>query len=95
MNGLINTQFNMLPGWCTYQMTTCDISLLHLYVNFIGRHHGRRGPTEPTFFLSVSFVVIIDASFTYSELNITYPEHSFDIVACVPAENPIRAIVCD
>jgi hypothetical protein len=85
----------MLAGWCTYRMTNSDISLLHLYVNFIGRHHGRRGPKEPIFFVTVSFAVIIDASFTYSELNITFPEHSFDIIVCVPAENPIRAIVCD
>jgi hypothetical protein len=72
-----------------------DISLLDHYVNFVGRHHGRRGPKEPLFLVVVPFAVMIDASFTYSELNITIPQDSFDIVAHVPAENPIRAIVCD
>ncbi|KAJ8593985.1 hypothetical protein M405DRAFT_548688 [Rhizopogon salebrosus TDB-379] len=72
-----------------------DISLLDIYVNFIGRHHGRRGPKEPIFLVVVPFTVLINASFTYSELDITIPEDSLHNVARVPAENPIRAIVCD
>jgi hypothetical protein len=72
-----------------------DISLLDHYANFIGQHHRRRGPKEPIFLVVVLFAVMIDASFTYSEINITIPEDSFDIVARVPPENPIRAIVCD
>jgi hypothetical protein len=71
-----------------------DISLLDSYVNFIGRYHGRRGPKEPIF-LVVPFAMLINASFTYSELNITIPEDSLDIVTRVAAENPIKAIVCD
>ncbi|KAJ8584003.1 hypothetical protein M405DRAFT_827599, partial [Rhizopogon salebrosus TDB-379] len=70
-----------------------DISLLDNYVNFISRHHGRRGPKEPIFRVVVPFAVLINASFTYSELNITIPEDSLDIVARAPAENPIRTIV--
>ncbi|KAJ8594943.1 hypothetical protein M405DRAFT_808088, partial [Rhizopogon salebrosus TDB-379] len=53
------------------------------------RHHGRRGPKEPIFLVVVPFAVLINASFTYSELNITIPEDSLDIVARAPAENPI------
>jgi hypothetical protein len=70
-----------------------DISLLDNYVNFIGRHHGRRGLKEPIFRVVVPFAVLINASFAYSELNITIPEDSLDIVVRVPAENTIRAIV--
>jgi hypothetical protein len=69
-----------------------DISLLDNYVNVIGRHHGRRGPKEPIFLVVVPSAVLIKASLTYSELNITIPEDLLDIVARVPAENPIRAI---
>jgi hypothetical protein len=69
-----------------------DISLLDSYVSFIGRHHGRRRPKEPIILVVVPFAVSINASFTYSELNITIPGDSLDIVARVPAENPIRAI---
>jgi hypothetical protein len=61
------------------------------YVNFISRHHGRRGPKEPIFRVVVPFAVLINASFTYSELNITIPEDSLDIVARAPAENPISS----
>jgi hypothetical protein len=68
-----------------------DISLLDNYVNFISRHHGRRGPKEPIFRVVVPFAVLINASFTYSELNITIPEDSLDIVARAPAENPISS----
>jgi len=72
-----------------------DISLLDIYVNFIGRHHGRRGPKEPIFLVVVPFAVWINAFFTYSQLDIAIPEDSPHIVARVPAENPIRSIVCD
>jgi hypothetical protein len=68
-----------------------DISLLDNYINFISRHHGRRGPKEPIFHAVVPFAVLINASFTYSELNITIPEDSLDIVADAPAENPINS----
>jgi hypothetical protein len=69
-----------------------NISLLGNYVNFISRHHGRRGPKEPIFRLVVPSAVLINASFTYSELNIIIPEDSLDIVADAPAENPIRSV---
>jgi hypothetical protein len=72
-----------------------NISLLDIYVNLIGRHHGRRGPKEPVFLVVVLFAVLINAYFAYSELDITIPEDSLHNVACFPAENPIRAIVCD
>jgi hypothetical protein len=65
------------------------------YVNFIGQHHGRRVPKEPIILVVVPFAVLINASFTYSELNITILEDSLHIVVRVPAENPIRPIVCD
>jgi hypothetical protein len=68
-----------------------DISLMDNYVNFISRHHGRRGPKEPIFRVVVPFAVLINASFTYSELNITIPEDSLDIVARALAENPISS----
>jgi hypothetical protein len=70
-----------------------DISLMDNCVDFISRHHGRRGPKEPIFRVVVPFAVLINASFTYSELNITIPEDSLDIVADAPAKNPIRTIV--
>ncbi|KAJ8583688.1 hypothetical protein M405DRAFT_828145, partial [Rhizopogon salebrosus TDB-379] len=66
-----------------------DISLLDSYVNFIGRHRGRKGPKEPIFLVAVPFAVLINASFTYSELNIT-----IRIVAHVPVENPILGSSC-
>ncbi|KAJ8581979.1 hypothetical protein M405DRAFT_831409 [Rhizopogon salebrosus TDB-379] len=66
-----------------------DISLLDNYVSFISRHHGRRGPKEPIFRAVVPFAVLINASFIYSELNITIPEDSLDVVARAPAENSI------
>jgi hypothetical protein len=72
---------------------TGDICLLDNYVNFISRHHGRRGSKEPIFRVVVPFAVLNNASFIYPELNITIPEDSLDIVAHTPAENPIRAIV--
>jgi hypothetical protein len=68
-----------------------DISLMDNYVNFISRHHGRRGPKEPIFRVVVPFAVLINASFTYSELNVTIPKDSLDIVARAPAENPISS----
>jgi hypothetical protein len=60
---------------------------------FIGRHHARRGPKEPIFFVVVPFAVWINASFMYSPLDITIHEDPLDIPARVPVENPIRAIV--
>jgi hypothetical protein len=72
---------------------TGNISLLDNYVNFISRHHGRRGSKEPIFRVVVPLAVLNNASFIYPELNITIPEDSLDIVARAPAENPIRAIV--
>ncbi|KAJ8579253.1 hypothetical protein M405DRAFT_835973 [Rhizopogon salebrosus TDB-379] len=69
-----------------------NISLMDNYVNFISRHHRRRGPKEPIFCVVVPFTVLINTSFTYSELNITIPEVSLDIVVHAPAENPISSV---
>jgi hypothetical protein len=71
-----------------------DIPLLYRYVNFIRRHHGRRGPKEPISLVAVPFAVSIYASFTYSELKFSILQDALDVVVRVPAENPIRAIVC-
>jgi hypothetical protein len=88
MNGRINTEFYI-------QSRVVYIPADDWRYFPPGQLHGRRGPKEPIILVVVPFAVLNNASFIYSELNITIPENSFDIVARVPAENPIRAIVCD